>query len=223
MSLTIFDSNTKYINVPVQAILNELSEIWDTTRWKNSQDVSIVYEEGTTDVKELYLSDYITIGKSSSSYLEFRHSNGAKVTWDTVLNSRFVLARSENGLLFIVPAQYVTFGIGKVRNSNNDQTWGLICKKAYSSTDGYSLFTQNAPTTINSYISTVFSSVKNTSVYNTTLDRIYALGSDEYFEDGLVKVSQCTSGLNYGKQKIGDINYYVSQHTAYGMLALKYT
>ena len=224
MSITIFDSQTKYSSVTVQTMLNEMAELWDTTNWKNSQGKSIAYEDGSTDVKELYLSDYITIGKTTatSPTLQITHSSGATRSPGT-MNARFVIAKSEHGMVIHNPTSHFYLGIGKTIDESGEENWGLVTRGTTGQTDSLYCFTkkmQSNSANNDFYICTTM----RASTYYTVLSPIYSTYSDERFEEGLFFVRPYPM-TSQGKCELNGVKYYIGRITTTndGVLALKYT
>lgn len=230
MSITIFDSKTKYSSIAsskgATIVLNELGEVWDAS-WHDAEGIGVERDETTGDVTALHLTGNITIskqGSGSSLYLYIEHINGGKAIVSTGWGSHFVIVKSENGLLFYPQESNnpFCFGIAKTMDIDGTESWGAVWKGATSS-QSYSLyfFSDGMPPTPTSNDMTLQTRACPSSVYYTQFEKIYALGSEEYFDD-IRQVRICPSGTG-GKTAINGEKWYITPSNTYGMLALKYT
>lgn len=227
MSITIFSSQSKYSTITSQVIMNELGALWDTTRWKNSQNQSVVLADGSTDVEKLYISDsvYITQGGTNNAQLTITNSSGATNSVYTNINtSAFVIVKTDACLLFfsLYQSQAFYFVVAKTIDSASAESWGCIWK--YTAGSGsYSLYTFTdkivAPTAT---ANTLNGAAKTDSIYYTQITPIYTAGSDERFDETVFMVRQRTSESG-GRYELGGQKYYFSPTTSYGGVAVKYT
>ncbi len=229
MSITVFDSRTKYSSIAssegATIVLNELGEVWDAS-WHDAEGIGVERDETTGDVTALHLTDNITISKQGSGtslYFYIEHKNGGKATVSTTWSVHFVIVKSESGLLFYpqTSGNSFCFGIAKTLDIDGTESWGAVWKGGTSSSTSLYFFSDGMPSTPTSNDMTLHSHARTSSVYYTQLEKIYALGSEEYFDD-IRQVRICPSGTG-GKTAINGEKWYITPSNTYGMLALKYT
>lgn len=229
MSITIFDSKTKYSSMAsaegATIVLNELGEVWDTS-WHDAEGIGVERDETTNDVTALHLTDNITIskqGSGSSLYFYIEHKNGGKASVSTTWTYHFAIVKSESGLLFYPQSSsnYFYFGIAKTTDTAGAESWGAAWKSGINQSTSLYFFSDNMPPAPTSNDMTIYTHVRPSAVYYTQLEKIYALGSDEYFDD-IRQVRICPSSTG-GKTAINGEKWYITPASTYGMLALKYT
>lgn len=230
MSITIFDSKTKYASIAssegATIVLNELGEVWDAS-WHDAEGIGVERDETTGDVTALHLTDNITISKQGSGtslYFYIEHKNGGKAIVTTSWTYHFVIVKSESGLLFYPQtsgSNAFYFGIAKTSDTAGTESWGAVWKGGTNSNTNLHVFSDGMPSTPTSNDMTLYSNARPSAVYYTQFEKIYALGSEEYFDD-IRQVRICPSSTG-GKTYINGEKWYITPASTNGMLALKYT
>ena len=209
MSIAIYDSRTVRQNSTAQDILNDLADKWDG--WYD-----IVYDTTvTTNVTQLWASEYIYITKDNSSTpkLKVVHTNGATYTQAGSTLTAYYIVTTDNAVLLKssatgANAQFIA--VGATVDPNDTASKGVIADLSTSS--ACNMFTDNMLTSAQTH---TFSNTFNNASVNTVLIDAYSIGGDEHFTD-IKYVWQCKES-DAGKVTMSNQKYYI-----YAEVALPY-
>lgn len=226
MSLTIFESTSKYASVTNQVVLNELGAYWDTGHWKNSSGDSVVYASGTEDVATLHVTDKISISLGSGTdagKLVLSHTNGASVVLSSSITSAFRIIKTETALVLDVVGSSMTFeaAIGRTIDSSGTESYGVFWKSATTASTTAYVFTDKASTSASNANYTHTTSIKTSSSI-TQLLPICSRTCDESFRDDVRMVYMCPENTA-GRSILKGTTYYLTHYSTSGILAVKYT
>lgn len=220
--INIYDSRTVRSGSTAQEALNDLARHWDG--WHHIVDnqdqvIDVSDLDDATVVKEIWVSENIYIGLTSTNLTVAHISGATKSTSDSTLYSKFLIVTTDSCVLLRrEPTNATTqnarayIAVGKTVDPSGVESNGVIFKNSTTGTTIY-MFTDHMSAAAADPVSMDNLGASN---YNTVLTPMYALAGDEHFTDLMYVLA--SKPTDEEKILLNDQKYYL-----YNAVALPYT